>query len=172
MSKPEELTQLIEYIETLVSALKKRSSNPKSPPYSDQFQIQNAREILKEISDETVELKLAENLGQVIIDVMKRLSQAHWILTAFSAVAYVLERMNKDASNIYECFQLLDKIIELAVILRDLNEKGMCNRRENFFDKAVVTVIQSAITCFVYIGQKRIFRVVRMLVVCKCDVMA
>eukprot|EP01018_Ginkgo_biloba_P007040 Gb_01496 [translate_table: standard] len=173
INNADDLTPLIAFIEDLFSTLKMSSHSAQQQSTSTgtytseivKSHIKFAAYLMDNISSEgkklqndtaTLVSRFPGEALRVVTDAMKGAGNLHWIAVGFSVIAFVLETMQRVSSNVEKALQLLDKIMDLAKILRKLYER-MPNETDKL-NKAVHTIVQGAMISCSYIEGRKIFR--------------
>eukprot|EP01018_Ginkgo_biloba_P018511 Gb_35000 [translate_table: standard] len=128
-------------------------------PESVKSGILFASHIIQKISTEVERLektRIPQEIGKMAIEAMNVVGQSHWILLGFSIVASVLDKIEKVSSNVSECIDLLDTMIELAKTLERINNEILNDA--DILNKAVQVIVEGATVCCEYISKGKSFR--------------
>ncbi|KAH9312883.1 hypothetical protein KI387_027918 [Taxus chinensis] len=121
--------------------------------------IKLGAEVIDTISQEAEKFSktgMAKEMGNVVLRSVKGIAQTHWIFVGLSVVAFVLETCVKARSNVSECIELLEEIVQLAQDLNDL-KRAMPAKSDKLL-KAIHVIVESAVMCCDYIQKGRLSR--------------
>eukprot|EP01018_Ginkgo_biloba_P035830 Gb_01034 [translate_table: standard] len=164
-----QLTPLVEFIGNQLSRIKAALPSPATAstsrsrmagyvkdmtkPESVHSGIVFASKIIGRISEEVEELENTET-GRVAVSAVNVIGQSrHWALLGLSMVAYVLEGIETVSSNVSECVELLERMVELEKTLQTLESALSHEAHREPLNRAVETIVEGATFCCVYIAK-------------------
>eukprot|EP01018_Ginkgo_biloba_P035831 Gb_01035 [translate_table: standard] len=173
-----QLTPLVEFIGNQLSRIKAALPSPATAstsrsrmagyvkdmtkPESVHSGIVFASKIIGRISEEVEELEntgIIEEMGRVAVSAVKVIGQSrHWALLGLSMVASVLEGIETVSSNVSECVELLERMVELAKTLQTLESALSHEAHREPLNRAVETIVEGATFCCVYIAKGKASR--------------
>eukprot|EP01018_Ginkgo_biloba_P035777 Gb_37478 [translate_table: standard] len=172
-----QLTPLLEFIDNQVSRIKAALPSPatattsrsgmadyvkeQTKPESVHSGIEFASKIIDRISKEVEELEktgIVEEMGRVAVSAVKVIGQSHWVLLGLSMVASVLDRIETVSSNVSDCVELLEMMVELAKTLQTLNSALSQEAQREPLNRAVETIVEGATLCCDYIAKGKASR--------------
>jgi hypothetical protein len=99
---------------------------------------------------------IAKEMGSLALEGLKKVGEAHWVFLGLSVVASALGRCVTVTTNVLECIELLQAIVDLAKDLKRFRET-MPDERERL-RRAVQVTVEGAIMCSDYILKGRLPR--------------
>ncbi|GLJ53813.1 hypothetical protein SUGI_1148590 [Cryptomeria japonica] len=156
----EQIDQLIDSIDYLLQKIKASPGEESSSSIPLDSVVSNTRlgaDVIDKISTQVENSKeVFAEMGNLALNGVKMVGEAHWVFLGLSVAAYALERCVTVRSNVSECMELLQKISLLAKDLKQFNE--LMPGESDRLGKAVQIVLEGAIMCCSYIGKGKISR--------------